>query len=118
MQVTSLAVALMALQPAGWDLSCPGRSTSSGCRNARRSCRPSGPIPYVLACLHRPDGLHMPPIHTTADATAAVVLSAQSTDVETVLVAGQTVKHNGTLLGHDIADLREQADSARRRIIA
>lgn len=55
------------------------------------------------------EGLHMPDVRTPADAVAALVLSAQSADVDTVLVAGRPVKRGGVLLGSEIPSLRQRA---------
>jgi 5-methylthioadenosine/S-adenosylhomocysteine deaminase len=51
-----------------------------------------------LACAHDPIG--------------AVVSSAHAGNVDTVLVAGTVVKQDGRLVGHDLAEVRKQAQQA------
>ena len=50
--------------------------------------------------LLRTDTLAMAPVH---DPIGAVVLSADTSCVDTVLVAGRVVKRDGRLLHHDVA---------------
>ena len=51
------------------------------------------------------------------DAVAAVVLHANASDVDTVLVGGRIVKRNGTLLDAEAARVRRLADESRDRIM-
>jgi cytosine/adenosine deaminase-related metal-dependent hydrolase len=86
-------------------------ATSEGARAAGLadvgSLRPGNRADLVLL---RTDLLAMTPVH---DPIAAVVLSADTRSVDTVLVGGRVVKRDGALVGHDmgrvLAELRASA---------
>ncbi len=62
----------------------------------------------------RTDAIHMTP---AIDAVGAVVLHANSSDVDTVLVAGRCVKKGGRLTGVDWPSLSARLHEASRRIL-
>ncbi len=64
--------------------------------------------------LLRTDSLHMTPVN---DPVAAVVISANSGDVDTVLVRGRVRKRGGTLIDVDLAQLRAGALESRDYLI-
>ena len=63
--------------------------------------------------LIRTDAINMVPV---SDPIGAVVLNANIHDVDTVLVAGRTVKRSGALVGVDWAELSERLRRSQRRI--
>jgi cytosine/adenosine deaminase-related metal-dependent hydrolase len=52
------------------------------------------------------------------NAEGAVLLSMDSSNVDTILVAGKIVKRNGRLLGHDAKRIAALVDAARDRVMA
>jgi cytosine/adenosine deaminase-related metal-dependent hydrolase len=64
--------------------------------------------------LIRADSLRFTPWN---DAVAEVVLQANASDVDTVLVGGKAVKRNGRLLDVEAARVRRLADESRDRIM-
>lgn len=64
--------------------------------------------------LLRTDAIHMTP---AIDAVGAVVLQANSSDVDTVFVAGRCVKKDGRLVGVDWPALSERLQASSRRIV-
>ena len=64
--------------------------------------------------LIRTDSIHMTP---SIDAVGAVVLNANSGDVDTVFVAGQCVKRNGQLVGVDWPALSARLHASSERIV-
>jgi cytosine/adenosine deaminase-related metal-dependent hydrolase len=64
--------------------------------------------------LIRTDAIHMTP---AIDAVGAVVLNANSGDVDTVMVAGRVVKKDGRLVGVDWPALSARLHASSRRII-
>lgn len=64
--------------------------------------------------LIRTDSIHMTP---ATDAVGAVVLNANSGDVDTVMVAGRVVKKDGRLVGVDWPALSARLHASSRRII-
>lgn len=65
--------------------------------------------------LIRADGVNLAPVNNPV---GAVVLGAQRGDVDTVLVAGEVVKRDGTLVGVDVARVRSLAETARDHVLA
>lgn len=65
--------------------------------------------------LIRTDAIHMTP---AIDAVGAVVLNANSSDVDTVLVAGRCVKRDGRLVGVDWPALSARLRASSSRIVA
>jgi cytosine/adenosine deaminase-related metal-dependent hydrolase len=59
--------------------------------------------------LLRTDRLHTRPLH---DPIGAVVMQAERSDVDTVVVAGRVVKRNGVLVGLDVPTLLDRAESS------
>lgn len=64
--------------------------------------------------LIRADGVNLAPV---SNPVGAVVLAAQRGDVDTVLVAGETVKRGGELVDVDLARVRALAESARDHVL-
>lgn len=67
-----------------------------------------------LVCI-RTDSIHMLPI---SDAVGAIVLNANASDVDTVMVAGKILKRGGQLVGADWPNLAERLKESRKRIVA
>jgi cytosine/adenosine deaminase-related metal-dependent hydrolase len=65
--------------------------------------------------LIRATDLNLAPV---TDPAAAVVLAAHPGNVDTVLVAGRTLKRGGRLLAADLPGVLAQADASRRRVLA
>ena len=65
--------------------------------------------------LLRPDLFHSSPVN---DLTSAVVHNMDARNVDTVIVAGRTVKRDGRLLGFDVATLTSEVYEARDRVFA
>lgn len=75
------------------------------------SLRPGKQADLVLL---RTDTLGMAAAH---DPIGAVVLNADTSAVDTVLVGGKVVKRNGRLVGHDLAKVLSDLDEAARRVL-
>lgn len=54
--------------------------------------------------------------HITGDIAGAVVASLTAANVRTVLVDGEVVKRDGTLVTHDLPALRGQAAAVARAV--
>jgi cytosine/adenosine deaminase-related metal-dependent hydrolase len=63
----------------------------------------------------RPNRLSLAPPH---DVAAAITSFTRPADVDAVFVGGRLRKWDGTLLGHDLARLREQGAASRDRLTA
>ncbi|WP_214320804.1 amidohydrolase family protein [Nonomuraea sediminis] len=75
------------------------------------SLRPGKQADLVLL---RTDTLGMAAAH---DPIGAVVLNADTSTVDTVLVGGKVVKRDGRLVGHDLAKVLSDLDEAARRVL-
>ena len=65
--------------------------------------------------LIRTDQVNVAPI---VDAVATVVISADTSNIDTVFVAGRIVKHNGQLVRVDLPRLLERLNDARDHLLS
>jgi cytosine/adenosine deaminase-related metal-dependent hydrolase len=64
----------------------------------------------------RADRLNMVPVDNNP--IAAVTLAANSSNVDSVMVAGRFVKRHGELVGTDLVELRRRVTESRDRLVA
>jgi cytosine/adenosine deaminase-related metal-dependent hydrolase len=65
--------------------------------------------------LVRTDQVNVAPV---VDPVATVVICADTSNIDTVFVAGRIVKHNGQLVRHDLPRLLQRLDDARDHLLS